>query len=76
MDFIMNVQCKVNAQFCKGCGFCVRFCPEKALAMGKQRNKKGDYLPDLDKTRCTGCATCARMCPEGAISIGGEVHAA
>jgi len=73
----MNVQ--LNAQFCKGCGFCVRFCPEQALAMGRRRNKKGDALPEHDQARCAadhGCVICARMCPEGAIAISGEVRAA
>ena len=71
----MNVQ--INAQFCKGCGFCERFCPEKALVMGKERNKKGDFLPAFNPARCVNdCTVCARMCPEGAIAVSGEVRAA
>jgi len=73
----MNVQ--INAQFCKGCGFCVRFCPENALAMGMRRNKKGNYLPEFDQARCiasNSCTVCAKICPEGAITIQEEVRAA
>ena len=65
----MELHIGINAQLCKGCGFCVRFCPEKALAMGGERNKKGDFIPAAAQDRCIGCAVCARMCPEGAITI-------
>jgi len=68
----MTIQ--INAQLCKGCGFCARFCPNEALAMGRVRNKKGDYLPDYVHGRCAageGCAVCADMCPEGAVTIKG-----
>ena len=60
---------QINAALCKGCGFCVKFCPEQALAMGTQRGPKGDFLPIITPERCTACATCAQMCPEGAITI-------
>jgi len=66
---------RINPQLCKGCGFCVRFCPAGALAMGEERNAKGDYLPAYTSERCTACATCAQMCPEGAITIAEEVVA-
>jgi len=67
---------KLNPQLCKGCGFCARFCPMGALAIGKQRNTKGDCLPIFTPGHCKeGCLTCARMCPEGAITIAEEVAA-
>jgi len=72
----MKLQISINAQFCKGCGFCVRFCPEGALAIGKERNKKGDYLPAIAHERCVACGECARMCPEGAIMMKAEGVAA
>jgi 2-oxoglutarate ferredoxin oxidoreductase subunit delta len=60
---------QINAPLCKGCGFCVKFCPAGALTIGSQRNAKGDFLPIVAPERCTACATCAKMCPEGAITI-------
>jgi len=72
---------QINAALCKGCGFCARFCPEQALAIGQQRSAKGDFLPIVTPERCTSCITCAEgavyaicamMCPEGAITIQGE----
>ena len=78
------LQIEINAPLCKGCGFCVKFCQEQALAMGawplwpfgpQQRGPKGDLLPVHTPERCTGCATCAQMCPEGAITIKEEVAA-
>jgi 2-oxoglutarate ferredoxin oxidoreductase subunit delta len=71
----MDIPIQFNAPLCKGCGFCVKFCPAGALAMGAQRNARGDFLPAATPELCTACATCAicaMMCPEGAITIQGE----
>ena len=53
---------------CKGCGFCVEFCPSKSLAMDEQFNRKGYHPPlvvDLDS--CNGCDLCGLYCPDFAI---------
>jgi 2-oxoglutarate ferredoxin oxidoreductase subunit delta len=53
---------------CKGCGFCVEFCPSQVLALEKAFNKKGYHPPvvvDLDK--CNGCDLCGLYCPDFAI---------
>lgn len=64
----MNVH--INTQLCKGCVFCVRFCPKKILEMGNERNKKGHFTPFVTEgDKCTACAVCALMCPEGAIEV-------
>jgi len=75
----MRMSIKLNPQLCKGCGFCVRFCPAGALAMGtwplwplgpQERNAKGNCLPVFTPGLCNeNCLTCAQMCPEGAITI-------
>jgi 2-oxoglutarate ferredoxin oxidoreductase subunit delta len=53
---------------CKGCGFCVEFCPTKVLALSEEFNAHGYHPPYLlpDRT-CTGCDLCGLYCPDFAI---------
>ena len=30
----------LNVLLCKGCSFCVKFCPKNILELGKERSKK------------------------------------
>lgn len=63
----------INPQMCKGCGYCINFCPKHILEMGKQRSQKGFFYPvNIDAYKCTSCAICALMCPEGAIEVSAE----
>ena len=60
----------LNNYLCKGCGYCVKFCPKQILEMGEERNKRGFFYPVVtDKEKCISCAICASMCPEGAIEL-------
>ena len=52
---------------CKGCGFCVAFCPRQALRLSAQFNKKGYHYPEVDHERCVHCGLCDALCPEFAI---------
>jgi 2-oxoglutarate ferredoxin oxidoreductase subunit delta len=53
---------------CKGCGFCVEFCPTKCLDLSGQYNAKGYHPPVLArKDDCTGCDICGMVCPDFAI---------
>jgi 2-oxoglutarate ferredoxin oxidoreductase subunit delta len=53
---------------CKGCGFCVEFCPTNALAMSRFMNEKGYHFPELAKPlQCNGCDLCGMLCPDFAI---------
>jgi len=55
---------------CKGCGFCVEFCPQNVLAMSKQTNSKGYHPPEiLDDSYCVDCGLCALLCPDFAIYV-------
>ena len=61
---------KINARFCKDCGYCVKFCPKQVLEIGTVRNKRGHFYPVLkDAAGCISCGICASMCPEGAIEL-------
>lgn len=60
----------VNKDRCKGCSFCVDFCPKQALVMGKETNAKGYLLPELaDENKCSGCGICEALCPDFALRV-------
>ena len=60
----------INSLFCKGCGYCIKFCPKHILEMGSVRSEKGHFYPvQIDESACNGCAVCALMCPEAAIEV-------
>lgn len=52
----------VNDHLCMGCGTCISFCPKNALNLSND-NKKGIYIPVLDKELCNNCGTCIKICP-------------
>jgi len=61
---------------CKGCGFCVEYCPKDVLEMSDEYNAKGYHPPQpIDKDDCVNCGLCEMICPEFAIwtTLIGEV---
>ena len=53
---------------CKGCGFCIEFCPPKVLAFSDKYNTHGYHPPHLtNEAGCTGCDLCGLYCPDFAI---------
>lgn len=53
---------------CKGCGYCIEFCPRTILAFSKSFNKKGYHPPEVLKPDdCVNCHYCEIICPEFAI---------
>ncbi|MFQ5911214.1 MAG: ferredoxin family protein [Thermoplasmata archaeon] len=55
---------------CKGCGFCVEFCPKSILEESREINKKGYHPPMIkngEEDGCINCSFCMLICPEFAI---------
>ncbi len=53
---------------CKGCEFCVEYCPRKVLQMSTTFNTKGYHYPEVtDESKCVNCRFCEAICPEFSI---------
>ena len=53
---------------CKGCGYCIKYCPREVLELSNEINSKGFYFPRVkDEDACLSCGLCEIICPEFAI---------
>ena len=58
----------VRTEICKGCSYCIDFCPTDCLSFSKEFNPKGYHFPVLSAPEaCTGCDLCGLYCPDFAI---------
>ena len=55
---------------CKGCNFCIEFCPRDVLETSKKVNQTGVHPPQVkDSSLCVGCGVCEDICPDFAIFL-------
>lgn len=55
---------KINKDWCKGCGICVKFCPPKVLELDAL--EKSTVVRPED---CICCRMCELRCPDLAIEL-------
>jgi 2-oxoglutarate ferredoxin oxidoreductase subunit delta len=55
---------------CKGCNFCIEFCPRNVLEESEKYNSKGYHPPEVvNPDDCVDCQLCELICPEFAIYV-------
>ena len=59
---------KILADRCKGCGFCIEYCPKDVLVFSHGFNRKGYHPPEVVKDgECVNCNLCEMIYPDFAI---------
>ena len=60
----------IRSVWCKGCRYCVVFCPTQVLELSSDFNAKGYHYPIVkDADGCVDCKLCERLCPEYSIVV-------
>ena len=58
----------IRIERCKGCEFCIEFCPSRVLVRSKAFNAKGYHYPIVTQPEvCINCTGCMTICPDYAI---------
>jgi 2-oxoglutarate ferredoxin oxidoreductase subunit delta len=63
-----NGELVIIEERCKGCGFCVEYCPNDVLEISNKYNSMGYHPPEvINEDECRYCGFCQLVCPEFAI---------
>lgn len=67
---VVEGEIQIIAERCKGCSFCIEFCPNGVLELSTEFNKKGYHPPVVvAKDKCAFDGLCENICPDSAIFI-------
>ena len=66
---IILTKLRIDAERCKACGYCVLACPQKALALSDNLNKKGYRMVVVEAEKCNACGICYTVCPDGVFAL-------
>jgi len=55
---------------CKGCGYCIEYCPKKVFEESDEINARGVRPPRIvDESMCILCQFCTTICPDFAVYV-------
>jgi 2-oxoglutarate ferredoxin oxidoreductase subunit delta len=55
---------------CKGCGWCIEYCPRDVLELSEEFNAKGYHPPRVkNEEDCVNCKLCTLICPDFSIFV-------
>ncbi len=57
----------IDKELCKGCGLCVKNCPQAAVIVVEKKAVTND--------KCSSCGVCVRVCPFQAVTKEARTHA-
>ena len=71
---LRDVEIVILEDRCKGCSFCIEFCPKHVLEQSTKLNFRGAHPPRVkDSASCAGCGVCEEVCPDFAIFLAEKV---
>jgi 2-oxoglutarate ferredoxin oxidoreductase subunit delta len=61
---------EINPRLCKGCYFCIRYCPMGVFSSSGEIGELGYVIAKVEHPeKCTGCRLCLIYCPDFATSV-------
>lgn len=60
----------IDNKLCKGCYFCVRYCPTGVFDKSEEFGATGYAIARVKHPeKCTGCRICLLYCPDLAVAV-------